>query len=919
MSKHLALFSCLSFTVLAGLACGPLTETLGPPPSGQETAAEPADARAEPLTVVRKAVSDSEATVATLSNGLTVILRENHNLPVVTVRAVVRAGGMYEGQWLGCGLSHLLEHLVAEGATRGAGHAAASKSGRNRLDAIGAQSNAYTSLAKTVYYISCAAGRTGDAIDIMADWMARPNIARADFDREHGVVQRELEMGRDEPDRQMWYAHAANFYRTHPAATPVIGRLAALKSVTYEDVLAYHGKMYTPQRMVLVVVGDVDSDEILRRICKALAGFESRRSPPTVLPEVPRLAGVRRVRQTSPAVKDVRENISFRTIPLVHPDLYALDVLSHVLTNGASSRLHRIVLREKKLVTAISSGSWTPAWGAGQFMIDFRAEPDKADEAESEVLAQLRRMIEEGVTEEELDKAKRQKVADHVYGQQSVESQASTLVGDFMTTGDVEFSRHYTDRIQAVTAEQVRQMARKYIRLDAMAVTRMTPASAASSGEKGAGEARTTKTERLVLPNGLTVVLHATETVDLVAMNLAARGGVLVEDDAINGLGMLASKLSIKGAGERSADQIAEFFDRAGGGISATCGNNTFMWRATVLKADALEALSVLADVVVRPTYPQKELEILRPSALAGIRRVDERWSSQMQRHFRQKFFPDSPWRMLPIGSLEVVANATPEAIAGHHERWIKGGASVLSIFGNFDVRAMRQAVQEHFADMPAGTTAVEIPPRRRVAPDGERHVLTTDNQVAAIMIGWPGMRLAEARDRDVMTVLDTIVSGYHLPSGWLHTELREKRLVYVVHAYNWAGLAPGAFIVYANAQPDKAAEVVRIIRRNVQRTLTHPFTNEEIDRAVNSVLTAELLDNQTMSALAMQATLDELYGFGYDYHLRLEERLRAVTPADLTGVAGKYLAGDAVETITTPAPQTLGPTAKAEGTQRSE
>ena len=887
-----------------------------PPPAAPDApaAAEPVVERAgeqaaEAITISRQYVSASGVTVAVLSNGLTVIVQENHNVPVVTVQAAVRAGGLYEGPWLGCGLSHLLEHLVAKGATRGAGHIEGPKESRDRLDAIGAQSNAYTSLDKTLYYVSCAASRAGEAVDILADWLARPEISREDYLREHGVVQRELEMGRDDTGRQLWYAHAGNFYGGHPAGVPVIGYLDALRTLTYRDVLDYHARMYVPGKMVLVVVGDVTADWALDRVRRAVTGFAARRSPPILLPDVPPLTGVRRLVVPSDTVKETSGRVSFRTIPLVHPDLYALDVLSYALTNGSSSRLHRALVREKKLATTISSGSWTPAWGAGQFTFSYRCKADQADAVEAALLDELQRVIDEPITEAELTKAKRQKVSDFVYGQQTIESQAGTLVSDFLSTGDVEFSRRYTDAIQAVTADQVRAMAAKYFDFDAMAITRMVPAEAvAAITQKPDAAENTDRAERFVLPNGMTVILSPTDTVDLVAMNLAVLGGVLAEDEATNGLGTLMTRLSLKGGGERSAEQIAEFFDRAGGAMGAMCGNNTFMWNATVLKADALEALAALADVVVRPTYPDSELEILRPRLLSVIQSQDENWHSQMSLHFRRKFYTNCPYRLLPLGCESVIGAADREAIGAHHDKWVKGGAAVLSIFGNFDPAAMRSAVETHFAEMPPGeaTQDQEIPARRRVADGGERYVLKTTNQVAAIMIGWPGMTLDQTADRDAIAVLDTIISGYDLPRGWLHSNLRGRKLVYVVHAYNWPGRAPGAFVVYANTQPDKAAEVVRIIRRQIARTLTHEYTQAEINEAVNIILTSELLGSQTAASLSQQSTLDELYGFGYDYRRSLERRLRAVTPADLERVARQYLAGGAVETITTPQPDLL-------------
>ncbi|KKK54568.1 hypothetical protein LCGC14_3083410, partial [marine sediment metagenome] len=272
--------------LLAGLAacgCAPLPEPPGAPAT-------------EPAAILSRTHASAGVTLVRLANGLTVIIGENHNAPVVCVRSYIRAGGMYEGKYLGTGVSHLCEHLVAKGAVHdGGGGARKPKQTSSRLDRIGGQSNAFTSLAHTGYYIAAASGMTGECIDLMADWMVRPEIAQADFDREHGVVQRELEMGRDNPGRQMWYANASNFFGTHPASVPVIGRARPLAGLTRADVLDYHGRMYVPQNMVLAVVGDIDPQAAIEQILQQMQGFYKGRSVEFTLPKVPPVSGVRRV------------------------------------------------------------------------------------------------------------------------------------------------------------------------------------------------------------------------------------------------------------------------------------------------------------------------------------------------------------------------------------------------------------------------------------------------------------------------------------------------------------------------------------------------------------------------------------------------------------------------------------------------
>ena len=861
----------------------------------------------KPAEIVSRSSTESGVTVAKLSNGLTVIVAENHNAPVVCVKAFVRAGGLYEREWLGAGLSHLCEHLVAKESIHempggGAAHSPGEK--RSRTLEIGGQSNAYTSMDHTCYYIAASSSKTMQCVDLIADQVSRPFITPADFKREHGVVQRELEMGKDDPSRQMWYAHSANIFGMHPAAVPVIGFADPLSKLARDDVLAYVKRMYVPQNIIFVVAGDVDTAAVLKRAAGRFGHFKKGLTPDMSLPEVAPITGVRRTTVKSKSVKDVMQRMSFQTIPLVHDDLYALDVLSFILSRGKSSRMVRSLQFEKRLVTSIRTSSWTPVWGKGFFTVSFRAEPDKADAAQKEIIEQLQAVIADGVTEVELDKAKRQKLAQLVYSQQKAEAVSGTLASDYMTTGNVNFSRNYTDNIQKVTAERVREMAKKYFTFEKMAITRMVPESLRAEKTVSIEKAAETKTVTFTLPNGLQVILHPTKAVGLVSMTFVNKGGLLGESEATNGLGSLMMALSTRGAGKRSAEEIDAFFDEAGGAIAGKCGNNSFYWEASVLSDRFAEALEILADVVQHPTFPKKELENIKPLHKAAIKQVDENWTPQLMKFFRQKFFINSPYRLQTTGSLEVVASVTVDDISGYRDMQITIGKNVLAIYGNFDADAAKARIKRLFRGLVNDANVSYTWPKRKVAPEGELHVLKTKNVQAGVIVAVPGMKATDIDDRIAITVLDTIISGYRLPSGWLHTELRGKRLVYVVHSYNWAGLMPGAFVTYAGCQPDKAPEVVGIIKKNLDRAAGYTPTQKEIDRAVNIILTADALGAQAMSELAIVAALDELYGMGYDFRKKAEKLYRKITPADVQRVAKKYLGHGYVVIVTTPKPE---------------
>jgi zinc protease len=878
-----------------------------PEPSSTTQPAPEAPTAVKAQPIIRRIITDG-ATLAELGNGMTVIIKPTRTSPVVCVRAYVRTGGIYEGKWLGCGLSHLLEHLVAGAAIRDNGKI---RSTKTRAAKIGGQSNAYTTSDHTCYYISAASSKTTQCIDLIADWMARPAITKKEFEQEHGVVQRELEMGKDDPARQMWYANAANAFGGHPASVPVIGLAPVLARVTLKDVTDYHSKMYIPQNMIFCVVGDVDVEASLKRICEAMYGFDRGRQSRTILPPVKSPVNVRRSVQVHKALKDTSQVMGFQSITLRHKDLYALDVLSFVLSRGQASRLVRTVSRKKKLVTSISASSWTPHWGKGYFSISFRAKPKDADAAEKAIIAELKKVAENGVSNDELTRAKRQKIAALVYGQQTAEDIAAGIATDFLATGDAAFSKNYTKRIQDVTAGQVQAVAKKYFTFDRMVITRLVPPSAnATAADTTRNSANASKAVTFTVGDGLKVVLQPNSAVALVSMAYAVKGGLLSETPRTNGMGKLMTAMSTRGTKSFTAKQIDEFFAQAGGGISGNCGNNALYWKATVLDDSFPKALEILAEVVNKPKFDLAELEIIKPKLQAEIKQTDESWFPSLQKFFRSKFFTNSPYARLAVGSSKVIAKATPKSIRDYYAKHIAPVGKyrgVLTIYGNFNARDARKQVSKLFSKMPKRGTwslnTVKAEPRK-VAAEGEFHVLKTPNKVAAVIVAVPGMKVTNLEDRFAITVLDAIISGYRLPSGWLHTELRGKRLVYVVHAYSWAGLLPGAFMTYAAGQPENAPKIVNIIKTNYRRAARHVTTQKKIDEVVNSILTAELLGSQSMSELSLAAGLDELYGLGYDFRGKMEAYYRKVTPADVNRVARKYLSGGYVVTVTTPQPE---------------
>ncbi len=210
-----------------------------------------------------------DVTVATLSNGLTVIVQENHGAPVATVRCFVKnTGSAYEGKNLGAGLSHVLEHVVAGGSTL---HRT-EKEIEKTINAFGGATNAATSTDQTMFFIDCPAKNTMTAVDLIADSMQHVTFEPKEFARELKVVRRELADGEVDRQRVLGTLLQQTVYLVHPARHPIIGYLDVLNATTNQTIIDFYHERYAPNNQVFVVVGDVKTQAVLDEVASQYVG-----------------------------------------------------------------------------------------------------------------------------------------------------------------------------------------------------------------------------------------------------------------------------------------------------------------------------------------------------------------------------------------------------------------------------------------------------------------------------------------------------------------------------------------------------------------------------------------------------------------------------------------------------------------------
>jgi zinc protease len=832
----------------------------------------------------------SDEIVETLENGLTFLCRRAGIAPVVSVQMTIKTGSIYEQEHLGTGISHLFEHLLHGGTTE----RREEKENEALLDQLGNNNNASTWKSWTRYYINTSSDNLDQAVDLLADFITRPKFPEDEFEREWGVVQRELEQHVNNPPRQLNNLAMETIYKVHPMRFPVIGHKQALQELKRDDIINYYKRMYVPDNVIVSIAGQIDPDEALQSVKTHFADFSRRPVVNIALPYEPIQASPRA------AVKYMNTNVAwvtlaYPTIRLTHPDLYALDVLSYLLTRGRSSPLFHRAVEEEQAALTISSSSFTPSFVRGIFSFNFQCDPERVEDVLRITREEIARVIEGPISDDMLERVKRQKLAEHVFSRETPDEVAFSLALDYLSTGDPDFSSAYVEGIKQVTVDQVKKAARRYFVPERENLIKILPKpSKPDGGESPQDAVSVGELTTFTLDNGLQVLLRTNRNIPTVSMQLYFKGGVIADPDGKSGVGNASAAMALRGTPSRTHNEIQAFFDQRGGGIRGSGGNNTIFITSSMLKEDFEEGAAVFADSVINPSFPSAEWERYRPELENRIRRMKDRWTGECFLFFRKQFFKRSPFRNVSAGLIESIRSLTVDEIESHYRRLAVGANGVLSVFGDIDPNTAKKIVSRLFGPLPSGSRYSAIIPQEEAIEQEVAYVSPSRHkETAGVFIGFRGTTFLDLEDRPPLMVLDTIMGGYGYPRGWLHNSLRGsggRSLVYAAHTQNFYGHEPGWVGFVAGCQPEKVAEVHEIVSGLVDRARKGGFTQEELEVAKKIIRSSETLSQQTNSDLAAITATNVLFDLGWDFHERMLELIDNVDLADVKRVAVKYL-----------------------------
>ena len=404
----------------------------------------------------------SQTHETTLPNGLRVIVKEDHRSPVVVSQLWYRIGSQDEPAGL-TGISHVLEHMMFKGTQ---------KLKPNEFSRIiaehGGRENAFTGYDYTGYYQQLEKSRLPISFELEADRMRNLRLDDEDFRKEVKVVMEERRLRtEDQPEALTFEKFMAAAYTTHAYKNPVIGWMPDLERMTTADLRSWYDRWYAPNNATLVVVGDVNPIEVFALARRHFGSVLRRELPLALAPAEPPQAAERRVRVSAPA--EVPYLLLGYHVPVIAADdksaePYALDVFAAILGGGNSSRLAQELVREQKIASSADASYSLIARAPGMLMLDGTpAAGHTIAELEQALRAQVARLRDAPVTDEELARVKAQVVAANVYSRDSVFGQAMQI-GQLAVAGlDWRLQDQIVRRLKAVTAREVQDVAQKYL------------------------------------------------------------------------------------------------------------------------------------------------------------------------------------------------------------------------------------------------------------------------------------------------------------------------------------------------------------------------------------------------------------------------------------------------------------------------
>ena len=825
-----------------------------------------------------------------LDNGLTLIVHEDHKAPIVAVNVWYHVGSKNEPSGRS-GFAHLFEHLMFNGSEN------FNDDYFQVLERVGATDlNGTTNQDRTNYFQNVPVGALDAVLFMESDRMGHllGAVDQAKLDEQRGVVQNEKRQGENNPygmTRQL--VNDATYPEGHPYDHTVIGLMEDLNAASLEDVQEWFRSFYGPNNAVVVVAGDVTPEVALEKVTRYFGDIEP--GPPVASFErwVAPMDGDRR-QVTEDRVPQARVHRVWNVPEAGATDTNLLGVATNVLSSGKTSRLYeRLVYRDQ-----IATGAFAyVAEGeiGSQLNVVATARPGVEIEAvEAALDEEIARFLADGPTAAELARVKTETRAGFIRGIERIGGfggKSDVLAESQVYLGSPDAYRESLAEVLAATPEQVRDAARRWMETGSytlVTVPRPDLAATSSSVDRSAGvpepEGGTPavtfpSVQRRTLANGLEVVLAERHDVPLVEMQLLVDAGYAADDPARPGLASLTMDMLDEGAAGLGALEIAEREAALGAQIGTGAAIDIASVSASALVENLDATLALMADVALRPDFPQAELDRLRQQRLAQIQSEKSQPVGLAIRVLPAKLYGEGHAYSLPLsgsGTEAAVESFTRDDLVAFHRTWFKPNNATLVVAGDVTMDALVDQLEQAFAGWEPGDVPVK---NVEEVEQPATRVFLLDRpgaQQSIVMAAHLAPRRGTPDDLAIET-LNTLLGGSF--TSRVNMNLREDK----GWSYGASTILLGArgqrpFLVYAPVQTDRTAESMTEVVRELRDIVgDRPATEAEVLQAkAGQTLT---LSGRWETLGALQGSLAEIvqYDLDDDYYQRYAGEVTAL------------------------------------------
>ncbi|HEY6359846.1 MAG TPA: pitrilysin family protein [Vicinamibacterales bacterium] len=837
-----------------------------------------------------------------LENGLTLVVHEDHSVPVVAVNLWYHVGSRNEKRGR-TGFAHLFEHFFFNGSEH------YPKGFREAMDDLGANNrNGTTNEDRTNFFEDVPVSALERTLYLEADRMGflAAQINDALLERERGVVQNEKRQGENQPYGRVFDTIVERMFpASHPYSWPTIGSMDDLNAARLQDVKDWYAAYYGPNNCVLSLAGDITPERALELVKKYFGGIPP--GPPVDRLErwVPRLdANVRD--QMQDRVPQARVHRVYHAPPWRDPEVQRLELLAGVLSGSRSARLDRQLVYEQELATAVSADVY-PSELASLLVLTATVrpgvDPATVEQRMDRVTGEL---LQQGLTDAEVQRARSRILANVARGAERLGGFGgrSDILAQSMTfDGRADAYLDRLERLGTATATEVRDTGRKWV--DAPHYTLVvSPFPALAPGQ--------TAVDRTVLPplgeppdvafpavqrarlaNGLNVVLVERHSLPLVNVSLAVDAGYAADSADKAGAASLALDLLDDGTTTRDTFRIVDELDALGARITTASSLDLSFVRLQALARGLQPSLALFADVILNPSFPQDMVDLARRRRLAQIAQEKANPVPAAMRVVPALLFGPEHAYGNPItgsGHERTVSALTRDDLVKWHRDWFHPGHATVIVSGDTTMSALLPELERAFSGWKPGQA-----PAKKIQPvpatSGKRVYLmdrpgAPQSVIVAAHVSEPG---GHAEDLAIETVMRNFGG---MATSRLNRNLRlDKHWSYGTTALLQDARGQRPFIVIAPVQTDKTKEsIVEVMQELDGIAGARPIRGEEFESIMRTQTLGLPGRWATLAALESAAIQIVNYRYPDDYFSTYARRVRALGEPALAGAAKKFI-----------------------------